>query len=75
MGDRQERALKLKEEIRNRLEGVCSNLSPEEFQKLIDQIADNQLKGEFRPFRIMSPIRPDSGATGLKPTARPHRSA
>ena len=74
MGDRLERELKLKEEIRHRLEGICSNLSPVEFQKLIDQIATNQLKGEYRPFRLSSAMR-DTGVSGLKTPARPRRSA
>ena len=75
MGDRLARELKLKEEIRQRLEGICSNLSPVEFQKLIDQIAANQLKGEYRPFRLGSPARPDTSVNGLKTPTRPRRSA
>ena len=75
MGDRQERELGLKEEIRKRLAGICSNLSPAEFEKLIDQIAANQLKGEYRPYRLASPARPDKGVSGPMPPTRPRRSA
>lgn len=48
MGDRLERELKLKDEIRRRLESICGNLTPLEFDKLIDKIARNQLKGEYK---------------------------
>ena len=54
MGDRKERELKLKDEIRQRLAVICSNLSPREFDELIDKIAENQLKGEYRPYRLAS---------------------
>lgn len=73
MGDRVERELKLKEEIRKRLEGICSNLSPDEFQKLIDKIAANQLKGESRPYRFGSPALRALGEPRTPP--RPRRSA
>ena len=75
MGDRQERELKLKKEIRDRLKDVCSNLSPAEFQELIDKIASNQLKGEYRPLRLDSPIRFDRTSGDLKGPPLPRRSA
>lgn len=67
MGDRLERELKLKDEIRHRLESVCSNLIPSEFQALIDKIAYNQLKGDYRPFRLGSATRIDGNASGGLP--------
>lgn len=57
MGDRLERELKLKEEIRHRFASICSNLSPREFDELIEKIAANQLKGEYRPFHAASAAR------------------
>ncbi len=48
MGDRSERELKLKDEIRHRLESICDNLTPREFDKLIEKIARNQLRGEYQ---------------------------
>jgi hypothetical protein len=75
VGDRQERELKLKEEIRHRLAEVCSNLGPAEFEELIDKIADNQLKGEYRPFRLETPTRFSKSVGDLKASPRPRRSA
>ena len=75
MGDRLERERKLKEEIRQRLKGVCSNLSQTEFEELIDKIAANQLKGEYRPYKLISVTRPESSAGESKAPPRPRRSA
>lgn len=54
VGDRHERELRIKEEIRLRLKDVCSNLTETEFKELIDTIAANQLKSEYRPFHFES---------------------
>ena len=75
VGDRIERELKLKEEIRHRLEAICSNLSPDEFQELIDKIAGNQLKSEYRPFQFGPDARLDGAAKGLESRPRPRRRA
>ena len=70
-----ERELTLKEEIRHRLESICSNLSPSEFQALIEKIAYNQLKGEYRPFRLGSATGLDIRAgNGKGPLTHPRRS-
>lgn len=75
MGERLEREQKLKEEIRQRLETICDNLTPAEFEKLIDTIATNQIKGEKRPYRLASAMRLNGGVTGLRTPARPRHSA
>jgi hypothetical protein len=75
VGERQEREVKLKEEIRHRLGELCSNLSPAEFEELIDQIAANQLKGEYRPFRLDTAKGQDRGFSDLKAPASPRHSA
>ena len=72
MGDRLERELTLKDEIRQRLKSICSNLSQREFDELIDQIARNQLKTEYRPFRLGAVAR---GLGGLKAPPDPRRIA
>ncbi|MGE5082124.1 MAG: hypothetical protein ACM3ND_04380 [Acidobacteriota bacterium] len=75
MGDRLERELKLKEEIRRRLSSICSNLSPRDFDELIEKIAANQLKGEYRPFRPGSISRLDvRTSAGPKPPPEPRKS-
>ena len=55
VGDRKEREQKLRDDIKRRLASVCSNLTPREFDELVDKIAANQLKGEIRPLRLGSP--------------------
>ena len=47
--------MKLKDEIRHRLETICSNLNEKDFEQLVEQIADNSLKGELRPFHQNGP--------------------
>lgn len=57
MGDKLERRLRLHDEIRQRLKGVCCELTTDEFQVLIEQIADNTLKSDARIglFRLKPP--------------------
>lgn len=38
----------VREDIARRLRGVCSNFSDEEFQKLVTEMADRQVKRERR---------------------------
>ena len=42
------RKAKLRDDIAQRLRKVCSDLPETEFQGLVDEIADRQLKGERR---------------------------
>ena len=56
MGDQQERQLKLKGEIRQRLASICSNLSEPDFQDLIEKIAANYVKADARMLRF-GPMR------------------
>ena len=51
MGDRQDRRLILKDEIRRRLESICSNFEKNDFERLVEQIADNSIKRDLRPFQ------------------------
>ncbi len=62
MGERAERRLKLESEIRNRLECVCSELPKDDFDRLIEKIADNTIKSETRTGqmpRVNRNVRPD----------------
>ena len=42
------RKVKIRDDIAQRLRKVCSDLPETEFQELVDEIADRQLKGERR---------------------------
>jgi len=42
------RKTKIRDDIAQRLRKVCSELPDTEFQQLVDEIADRQLKGERR---------------------------
>ena len=61
MADRQDRRLILEEQIRRRLESICSNFEKKDFEKLVEQIADNSIKGDIRPFR------PNDSSMGDRP--------
>jgi hypothetical protein len=56
--ERVDKRVRLEEEIRQRLKGVCCDLEPKDFQSLIEQIADNNMKSDARVslFRL----RPES---------------
>ena len=43
-----DKRLRLQDEIRQRLKGVCGNLAAADFQELIERIADNTIKSEAR---------------------------
>jgi hypothetical protein len=43
-----DKRLRLEDEIRQRLKRVCSNLTAEDFQILVEQIADNSLRSDAR---------------------------
>jgi len=57
--DRWDRRLKLKDEIRGRLESICNNLEKKDFELLVEQIAENSIKGELRPFLPNGPLHCD----------------
>jgi hypothetical protein len=46
--ERVDKRLRLEDEIRQRLKNVCGALTPEDFQVLIEQIADNSIKSDER---------------------------
>ena len=43
-----EKRLKLEGEIRVRLKSICSKLGDEEFDKLVEKIADNSIRSDAR---------------------------
>lgn len=47
-GFQSNRKAKIRDDIAARLRRVCSDLPETEFQQLVDEIADKQLKGERR---------------------------
>jgi hypothetical protein len=67
VGDRKEREQRLKDDIRRRLASICSNLTPREFDELIEKIATNQLKGELRPLRLESLGRWNAASLKIRP--------
>ena len=48
MREMADKRLRLQDEIRQRLKGVCGDLPAEDFQDLIEKIADNTIKSDER---------------------------
>jgi hypothetical protein len=46
--ERVDKRLRLEDEIRQRLKGVCGDLTSEDFQSLVEQIAGNSIKSDER---------------------------
>jgi hypothetical protein len=49
--EKRDRRLMLQDEIRQRLGTICSNLEKEDFEVLVEKIADNAIKSDVRGFR------------------------
>lgn len=58
MIERVDKRLRLEDEIRQRLKKVCNNLNAKDFQVLVEQIADNNMKADAR--MSMMRFRPTS---------------
>ena len=59
MIERVDKRLRLEDEIRQRLKRVCGDLASEDFQNLVEQIADNSIKSDERmcQFRLRPILR------------------